>query len=177
MNRRLTVCSALAVLAATMMVTAAESLRVVPLVDAKHVLVTLQMSEAYGEDVRETIASGLRTTFTYDLELRMSVAGWVDRTVATAVVTLTDDYDNLTRRHRLTRLVDGRTDEAIVTEDEQVVKRWLTTVTRLPLCSTARLERNRDYYVRVSVRKRPQRDFPFPWVGPITAQAKFTFIP
>ena len=77
----------------------------------------------------------------------------------------------------VTRLVDGRTDEAIVTEDEQVVKRWLTTVTRLPLCSTARLERNRDYYVRVSVRKRPQRDFPFPWVGPITAQAKFTFIP
>jgi hypothetical protein len=174
---RLALCCGLAMLGATMIVSAAESLRIVPLVDQKQVLVTLQMSEAYGEDVRETIASGLRTTFTYDLELRMSVAGWVDRTVATAVITLTDEYDNLTRRHRLTRLVDGRTDEAIVTEDEAVVKRWLTTVNRLPLCATAKLERNRDYYVRVSVRKRPQRDFPFPWSGPITGQAKFTFIP
>lgn len=155
----------------------AESLRIVPLVDEKNVLVTLEMSEAYGEDIREIIASGLRTTFTYDLELRMVVPGWVDRTVATAAVSLVDEYDNLTRRHRLTRLVDGRTDEAIVTEDEAVVQRWLTTISRLPLCSVRKLERNRDYYVRVRVRKKPQRDFPFPWSGPITAQTKFTFIP
>ncbi len=155
----------------------AESLRIVPLVNDKHVMVTLEMSEAWGEDVREIIESGLRTTFTYDLELRMVVPGWVDRTVATAVISLVDEYDNLTRRHRLTRLVDGRTDEAIVTEDEAVVQRWLTTISRLPLCSVKKLERNRDYYVRVRVRKKPQRDFPFPWSGPITAQAKFTFIP
>ena len=61
--------------------------------------------------------------------------------------------------------------------DEEVVAKWLTSVERLPLCSTGKLERNRDYYVRVNARKRPQRTFPFAWTGPTSGQAKFTFIP
>ena len=102
------------------------------------------MADAYTDEIRDTISSGLRTTFTYDLQLRMLVGGWVDRTVATAVVTVSDQYDNLTRRHTLSRVVDGRTDESVVTEDEAVVRQWLTTLSRLPLCETTKLERNRD---------------------------------
>lgn len=176
MNRRQLLGCALVVLAAVG-VTAAESLRIVPLVHDKQMVVTLEIADAYTDDVREAIASGLRTTFTYDVELRMLVAGWVDRTIATSVVSISDQYDNLTRRHSLSRTVDGRIDEAVVTEDEEVVRRWLTQVERLPLCSTAKLERNRDYYVRVNARKRPTRTFPFPWTGPTSGQAKFTFIP
>lgn len=176
MNRRLLLASALALLAAVG-VGAVESLRIVPLVHDKQMVVTLEIADAYTDDVREAISSGLRTTFTYDVELRMLVAGWVDRTIATSVVSISDQYDNLTRRHSLSRTVDGRIDEAVVTEDEEVVRRWLTQVERLPLCSTAKLERNRDYYVRVNARKRPTRSFPFPWTGPTSGQAKFTFIP
>jgi hypothetical protein len=176
MNRRLLLASALALLAAVG-VGAVESLRIVPLVHDKQMVVTLEIADAYTDDVREAISSGLRTTFTYDVELRMLVAGWVDRTIATSVVSISDQYDNLTRRHSLSRTVDGRIDEAVVTEDEEVVRRWLTQVERLPLCSTAKLERNRDYYVRVNARKRPTRTFPFPWTGPTSGQAKFTFIP
>ena len=156
---------------------AAESLRIVPLVDGKQVVVSLELTDAYNDDVREMIASGLRTTFTYDVELRMVVAGWVDRTIATSVVSITDQYDNLTRRHSLSRTVDGRIDESLVTEDDQVVARWLTSVTRLPVCSTSRLERNREYYVRVSARKKPQHSLPFAWASSLTGQAKFTFTP
>jgi hypothetical protein len=57
------------------------------------------------------------------------------------------------------------------------VRRWLTTLSRLPLCATNKLERNREYYVRVSARKQPQRTFPFGWSSSISGQAKFTFIP
>jgi Domain of unknown function (DUF4390) len=156
---------------------AAESLRIVPLVDGKQVVVSLELTDAYNDDIREMIASGLRTTFTYDVELRMVVAGWVDRTIATSVVSITDQYDNLTRRHSLSRTVDGRIDESLVTEDDQVVARWLTSVTRLPVCSTTRLERNREYYVRVSARKKPQHSLPFAWASSLTGQAKFTFTP
>jgi hypothetical protein len=176
MRRRQLLGCALALLAAVG-VNAAESLRIVPLVHDKQMVVTLEIADAYTADVREAIESGLRTTFTYDVELRMLVAGWVDRTIATSVVSIADQYDNLTRRHSLSRTVDGRIAEAVVTEDEEVVRRWLTQVERLPLCSTAKLERNREYYVRVSARKRPQRTFPFPWTGPTSGQAKFTFIP
>lgn len=176
MNSRQLLACALALLAGVG-VGAAESLRIVPLVHDKQMVVTLEIADAYTDDVREAISSGLRTTFTYDVELRMLVAGWVDRTIATSVVSISDQYDNLTRRHSLSRTVDGRIDEAVVTEDEEVVRRWLTQVERLPLCSTAKLERNRDYYVRVNARKRPTRTFPFPWTGPTSGQAKFTFIP
>ena len=145
MNRRQFISCATLLLLSTAGVAADESLRIVPVVHDKQVVVTLQMADAYTDEIRDTISSGLRTTFTYDLQLRMLVGGWVDRTVATAVVTVSDQYDNLTRRHTLSRVVDGRTDESVVTEDEAVVRQWLTTLSRLPLCETTKLERNREY--------------------------------
>ena len=177
MRRRQVFCTVLALFVALTVVGAEERLRIVPLVDAKQMVVTLEIADAYDNDVREAISSGLRTTFTYDVELRMVVAGWVDRTIATAVVSISDQYDNLTRRHSLSRTIDGRIDEAIVTEDEEVVTKWLTSVERLPLVATSKLERNREYYVRVNARKRPQRTVPFALTGPTSGQAKFTFIP
>jgi hypothetical protein len=176
MNRRLAFSCVAAVMAAAVSL-AAQSVRIVPIVNERQVLVSFEMADVYSDDVREMISSGLRTTFTYDVELRMLVPAWVDRTIATATVTMSDDYDNLTRRHNLTRMVDGRIEDAVVTEDETEVRRWLTALHRLPLCSTAKLERNRDYYVRVTGRQRPQRSFTFGWAARITGQAKFTFIP
>ena len=67
----------------------------------------------------------------------------------------TDQYDNLTRRHTLTRTVDGRVEDVLVTEDDAVVKTWLTKWTRVPVADTARLDPARDYYVRVTTRTRP----------------------
>jgi len=176
MNRRLAVCSAMAVLLMVAGV-AADSVRIVPGFDERQVWVKFEMPDVYSPDVRETISSGLRTTFTYDIELRMLVPAWVDRTIATKTVVMTDEYDNLTRRHILTRMVDGRTEDAVQTDDEAEVKRWLTAVHRLPLCPTSKLERNRDYYVRVTARQRPQRNFPLGWAARVTGQAKFTFVP
>jgi hypothetical protein len=135
------------------------------------------MNDLNVDEVRKVIASGLRTTFTYDIELRMVVPGWVDRTVATSVVAISDQYDNLTRQHKLSRSVDGRVAEALVTADEAAAYRWLTTLTRVPLCDTSRLDPNRDYYVRISARERPHGASIFGWGPTITGQAKFTFIP
>src|SRR5712692_7993386 len=105
MNRRLMWCL-IVLVGAGVFVRAAEIQRIVPMVRDDKVLVSFELADAYTDDVREAIASGLRTTFTYDVELRMSVAAWVDRTIALAVVSTTDQYDNLTRRHSLSRLVD-----------------------------------------------------------------------
>ena len=73
-------------------------------------------------EVRQAIASGLRTTFSYDIELRMVVPTWVDRTIATATVTISDQYDNLTRRYSVTRMVDGRIDRADQEPGEEEVR-------------------------------------------------------
>ena len=164
-------------LAAGTLLRAAESLRIVPITSDDSVVVSVELSDAYNDDVRQSISSGLKTTFTYDIELRMYVPAWVDRTIATAVVDISDQYDNLTRRHILSRTVDGRVQDTVTTEDDTLVRRWLTSLTRLPLCETSKLDPSRDYYVRISARARPHGGSLLGWANAITGQAKFTFIP
>ncbi|PYR34535.1 MAG: hypothetical protein DMF93_23315 [Acidobacteria bacterium] len=154
MRIALRVCSVwLLVLAAASSARAEESLQIVPLIHANRVVVSFELKDAYNDAVREAIASGLRTTFTYELELR--VRGWVDRTIGTTIVATTDRYENLTRRHTLTRTVDGRVEEVLVTEDDGVVQAWLTKWTRVPLADIAKLDASRDYYVRVTTHAHP----------------------
>ena len=177
MNRRLCLWCVMGLLAVGATVRATETLRIVPLVNGDEVLVSFVLADAYTRDVREAISSGLRTTFTYDVELRMVGSLWMDRTISTVVVSASDRYDNLTRRHILSRTVNGRVEESAVTEDESVVGRWLTTFTRVPLCRTSALDSSRDYYVRISARSRPQGGSLLGWTNAITGRAKFTFIP
>jgi hypothetical protein len=177
MNRRIWIWCVLALLAAGASVRAAGSLRIVPIVADGQVLVSFDIADAYTDEVRDAIASGLRTTFTYDIELRMVVPVWVDPTIATAVVSASDRYNNLTRRHSLSRSVDGRVDEVSVTDDRDVAGRWLTSFNRLPLCRTSKLDPSRDYYVRIRAHTRPPGSSLIGWTSVITGQAKFTLIP
>ena len=156
---------------------AAETLRIVPLNSDDRLVVTVELADGYTEEVRQAISSGLRTTFTYTIDLRMLVPGWVDRTVTSSTISLSDQYDNLTRRHTLQRIVDGRVDETLVTEDDATVRQWLTTLTRLPIVRTTRLDPARDYYVRISAQARPRGGSLLGFVSSVTGQAKFTLIP
>jgi hypothetical protein len=156
---------------------ATASLRIVPTVRDDSVIVTVELTDAYTDEVRDAIASGLRTTFTYDLELKMDVPAWADRTIATATVTVSDHYDTLTRVHNLSRMVDGRVQEALVTSNEAQVKQWLTSLMRVPLCKTATLDPHHEYYVRISASVRPPGASLLGWASAVTNQAKFTFIP
>jgi hypothetical protein len=157
------------------MAQAAETLRITPIVGEHHVLVSFELADAYTDAVRQAIASGLRTTFTYQLELRTSASIWMDRTIVTAVVTASDRFDNLTRRHTLTRTIDGRVEDALVSDNENVVRQWLTTWNRLPLCETSKLDPTRDYYVRINARARPSGESLLGLARTISGQAKFTF--
>ena len=152
-----------------------ETLRITPFLNDNRVVVSFELNDAYNDAVREAIASGLRTTFTYELELR--TPAWIDRTVATTIVAATDQYDNLTRRHTLTRTVDGRVEDVLVTEDDAVVKTWLTKWIRVPVADTAKLDPARDYYVRVTTRARPLGGSLLGLTKTVTGQVKFTFIP
>src|SRR4051812_7945479 len=156
-----------------------DVVRVTPLARDGEVYVTFTLDGGVTDEVRETIASGLQTAFVYEFELRRHVAMWVDRTIATATVTASVQYDNLTRRHQLSRSVDGRVETARVTEDANQVARWLTTFDRLPLFSTSDLEPNSEYYVRVRARARPRSTWSLlPWDrGGAWGHAKFTFLP
>jgi uncharacterized protein DUF4390 len=174
MIRKFSIWSVLLLLAAGT-VRSEETLRITPFVSDNRVVVSFELNDAYNDAVREAIASGLRTTFSYQLELR--TPAWIDRTVGTTIVATTDQYDNLTRRHTLTRTIDGRVEGVLVTEDDAVVKSWLTKWSRVPVADTSKLDPTRDYYVRVTTRTRPLGGSLLGVTKTITGQVKFTFIP
>ena len=153
------------------------TLRIVPLVRAEQVIVSIDLDNGYTDEVRQVINGGVRTTFTYDVDLKMIVPAWVDRTIATAVITITDHYDTLTRVHNLTRSVDGRVVEVLATENEAAAKKFLTSLNGLPLCRTTLLDRHREYYVRISAHVRPPGATLLGWATGVTNLAKFTFVP
>ena len=154
-----------------------QTLRVTPLVKEDQVLVSFELVNGLTDEVRAAIQSGLTTTFTYTVELRMDVPAWVDRTIGTATITSSVEYDNLKRQYMMGLRIDGRTEESRSTTDENAVRQWMTTVKQLALFKTTVLEPNREYYVRVSASARPSNgSILWPFGSGTSAQGKFTFI-
>lgn len=156
---------------------AAEALRIVPLVRDDRVLVTFELADGFTDEVRAAVRSGLKTTITYTVDLRLEVPAWVDRTIATAVLSNSVEYDNLTRQHSIVRVLDGTVESAQTTDSEALVRQMMTSFQRLPLFRTSILEPNREYYVRITATARPTNGaFLWPWGSGTSGQAKFTFI-
>jgi hypothetical protein len=153
------------------------TLRIAPLIRDALVQVSIDLDNGYSEEVREVINGGVRTTFTYDVQLKVMVPAWVDRTIATLVVTTSDRYDTLTRLHNLSRTVDGRVVESLVTDNESIAKKWLTSMNGLVLCPTSRLDPHREYYIQISAGVRPPGATLLGWATGVTNLAKFTFVP
>jgi hypothetical protein len=164
--------------AATLSAQAPQGLRVVPVVrdNSDYLLVTVELREGLTPEVRAAIESGLKTIFTYTVELRLDVPGWVDRTVATSVVTNSVEFDNLSRIHTFERRVDGRSEKPRTTESVNEVRDWMTNMKDLPLFRTRILVPNREYYVRVSATARPSYgSILWPFGSGVSAQTKFVF--
>ena len=103
-------------------------------------LVTFALDGGLTDEMKAVVQSGLRTVFTYTVELKLKVPAWVDRTVATAVVSTSVDYDNLTRRHTVSQARNGRVEQSFVLEDPAQVAQMVTNFDRLPLFDTKQLE-------------------------------------
>lgn len=158
-------------------VCSAQSVQVTPLAKDGRILVTLRMNDVFTEEVRAAMHSGLRITFVYDIELKRSTALWVDRTLAAATLTASIEYDILTRRYLATRREDGRMEKVETFEREEDAREWLTAFEKLPLFSSAGLEGNSEYYLRVRAHTMPRNaSFVWPWEGGIAGLAKFTFL-
>jgi hypothetical protein len=165
-------------LAMALSVTTEQSLTVAPLARDGHVLVSFKLAQTLTPELRTAIHSGLTVSFVYKVDLKRSSAAWFDRTMASAVVTATVRYDNLTRKYHLSRLFDGRTEDVDITDREDVAWAWVTTqFERLALFRSVRLEDNAEYYVRVRAHTSPRNaSFVWPWQGDdVVGLAKFTF--
>ena len=156
-----------------------QSLQVIPLPRDGEVLVSFKLGETLTDDIRAAIHSGLTISFVYRVDLRRGAAAWFDRTIASAVVTATVRYDNLTRKYHVTRLIDGRMDVADKIDQEDAAWAWLTKqFDRMSLFRGVELEPNGEYYVRVRAHTTPRNaSFVWPWQREdVVGLAKFTFL-
>ena len=176
--RRMAICAAAALILSPAAAFGQDSgLRVVPLPREDQVLVSFTLADGYTEEVRAAIRSGLKTTFTYTVDLRLDVPWWGDRSIATSTVVSSVVYDNLEKRFTVIRSIDGRDGETLKTEDEALVRERLTNMIRLPLFKSTYLQSNREYYVRVAATARPSNgSLLWPFGSGTSAQAKFTII-
>lgn len=155
-----------------------QTLQVTPLTRDGRVHVSFKLADAFSDDLRTAIHSGLTVTFVYDVALRRGATLWLDRTIAAATVSASVRYDNLTQRYSITLAQDGRIDRSEKTDREDVARAWLTDFRRLPLFSSASLEANAEYYVIVRARTTPKSaPFVWPWDRhDVMGNAKFTFL-
>lgn len=156
----------------------AETLKVSPLVKNDQVLVSFSLSGGLTDEMKAVVQSGLRTVFTYTVELKMRQAAFFDRTISTAIVSTSVDYDNLTRRHTITQSRNGRVEQSFIVEDPAEVALMVTKFDRLALFDTKMMQPNRDYYIIVRADARPRSNASlWPFSGTASGLAKFTFIP
>ena len=178
--RGVRICAWLTIVLVLLPITAAaeQRLRVTPLARDGRVLVSFQLSDAFDDDTRAAIHSGLTISFIYDVELKRGSTMWLDRTIASAAVTASVRYDNLSRRYQLTLMQDGRIERAVTMEREEDVQEWLTDFDRLPLFKSTLLEPNGEYYLRVRSHTSPRNAaFVWPWAAHnVIGHAKFTFL-
>jgi hypothetical protein len=152
---------------------------VAPVARGDIVLVSFSTTRAVTPSVEQAIASGLATTFTYDVELRRPSWWWFDKLVASARIAVTVVFEPLTRRYHVTIMQDGRVAEERTTDRADDVRRWVSEFERLPLFTTRELEANTAYDVHVRGRTSPRRTWSFwPWARPSAhGSAGFTFVP
>jgi hypothetical protein len=156
-----------------------QTVQVIPLPRDGEVLVSFTFGQPLTDDIRAAIQSGLLIKFVYKVDLRRAASVWFDRTIASAVVTATVKYDTLTRTYHISRMVDGRTDFADTTSDEDAAWKSLTkNFARMPLFRGVPLETNAEYYVRVRANSSPKNaTFVWPWqADDAVGLGKFTFI-
>jgi hypothetical protein len=160
-------------------VAADGTIRVAPLRRGDAIFVSFSTARAVTPAIEQAIASGLPTTFTYDVELRRPSTFWFDKLMASARIAVTVRFVPLTRRYHVTLLQDGRVAEDRTTDRVDEVQRWVSVFEGLPLFTTRELQEHTAYDVRVRGRTSPRHTWSFwPWARPSAhGSAGFTFVP
>lgn len=158
---------------------AAPEVRVLTVAREGRVFVSCSVEGGLAADMEQALQSGLTVSFTYDVELRRPVSVWFDQAVAVATVTASAQLDTLAGRYQISRSVDGRIEDSLVSPNKADVARFMTAFERLPLFLVSDLEPNVDYVVRIRVRARPRVTWaPWPFGRPdAVGFARLTFIP
>lgn len=112
------------------------------------VVVSLQIREALDPPRLEEIETGIESIVRYRIRLLHRRTGLLDEELADVEVEACVRRDALSRQYTLTRRVDGDTVEKRMTADPDEMKRFLTTLDRVPVATADLLASGEQYEVR-----------------------------
>ena len=153
-------------------------IKVTPVATEGRVSASFAAPQAFTEDSREVVQSGLLLTFTYQVEVRRASSVWWDRTLGSETVSASAKFDNLTGVYQVTKLKDGRVTWSKSTPKDDEMRGWITEFEDVIVPVNEKLEPNADYYVRVRLQAHPHSRFSLWPFGREdgSGQAEFTFI-
>lgn len=158
---------------------AAADVKVTTLIADGRVYASFAVPDAFSNDARDVVKSGLPLSCVFTVDLKRAAALWFDRTLATTTVTASVKLDTLTGTYQVSKLQDDKVIWSDRTTQEDQMRSWLTGFDRVAIATAAPLEPNAEYYVQVTVHLSPRRTFSFwpPWGHDDgSGRADFTFI-
>ncbi len=127
---------------------------------------SFDLRDAFTDEIREEIATGLPVTFTHYLEVVRRRTMWFDNTLVSKTISTTVIYDTLTRHYTLSKKVNDEVTETSVAVKESDMMRWMTSIERVRLADPTTLEgiESDSLYIRVKSRLRTKFILLFvPW--------------
>jgi hypothetical protein len=112
------------------------------------ILVSLQLRDALDPARLEEIETGIESTMRYRVRLMRKRSGLMDEELVDVEIEACVRRDALSRQYTLTRRLDGDTREKRMTADPGEMRRFLTTLDRVPIAPVDLLQAGEQYEVR-----------------------------
>lgn len=126
-----------------------EDLRVA--VDGSQVRVGFRLANGLDAETRERIASGLPTSFLYELELKRDRKHWWDHGLDATVLEVVAMYNAVTREYLVNTKQGGRLIESRTVRDEEELERAMTVFEAFPAFTLDADPDNSRFLVRMRV--------------------------
>lgn len=117
--------------------------------DGTRVLLSFKLANAFDEDFRRSIDSGLPTQLRYDLHLQRDRKRWFDKDLRTSTLQVAAMYNAVTREYLINYKHDGTLIESRVVREPAELPAAMTEIEALPAFSVAGLTPERRLLVRV----------------------------
>jgi len=120
-------------------------------VNGGQVLVGFHLVNGLDDETRERIASGLPTSFIYELELKRDRKRWWDRGLDATVLEVVAMYNAVTREYLVNTKQGGRLIESRTVRDEVELERAMTVFEAFPAFSLGGDQDHSRFLVRMRV--------------------------
>jgi hypothetical protein len=99
-------------------------------------------------ELLEEIAAGIETTIMYRLQVHRRRRGLPDQAIVKSKIRNTVRRDALTRQYSLVRRVDDEVQDTKVTDEEPVMKEFMTVLDSVPIVRAVDLRPGEEYYLK-----------------------------